>query len=110
MTAQTLALIIGCSFVTYAMRGPAMLIFSRLQVPLFVRQALPFVPICVLVAITAPALLAPERSLDLNPLNNAWMLAGLGAAVVAAWRKDLVSPVLAGLAVFWLHHAIVTMS
>ncbi len=110
MNLQTLALIVGCCLVTYAMRGPAMLMFSRLAVPEFVRQALPFVPICVLVAITAPALLAPDGSIDLRPWANAWMLAGLAAVLISAWRKDLVSPVLAGLAVFWLHQAVVTVS
>jgi branched-subunit amino acid transport protein len=110
MNGETLVLIVGCCLVTYAMRGPAMLLFARMAVPDFVRQALPFVPICVLVAITAPALLAPAGSLELRPWLNAWLVAGAAAGLVAAWRKDLVSPVLAGLAAFWLHQAIVTVS
>ncbi len=102
MTIEIMGLILACCLVTFAMRGPAMVLFSSLHVPDFVRQALPFVPICVLVAITAPALLTPNGSLVLWPWYNAWLSAGLAAGLVAAWRRDLVSPVLAGLAVYWL--------
>lgn len=102
MTVATFSLILACCLVTFAMRGPAMVLFSSLQVPDFVRQALPFVPICVLVAITAPALLAPNGGVVVWPLQNAWLAAGLAAGLIAAWRRDLVSPVLAGLAIYWL--------
>lgn len=106
MSMQTFALILSCCLVTFAMRGPAMVLFSTLRVPDFVRQALPFVPICVLVAIMAPALLAPSGVVELRPWDNAWISAGLAAGLVAAWRKDLVSPVVAGLAVYWLYQGL----
>ncbi len=67
MSAQIWGLVLACCLVTFAMRGPAMVLFARLHVPDFVRQALPFVPICVLVAITAPALLAPDGHVVIWP-------------------------------------------
>lgn len=92
-------LILGSLIITYAMRGPAMVFFGQLAIPAWLNRALGFVPIAVLAAVTTPAMVAPKGEIWLD-LSNSWLLASLAAVAVSAWRKDLVTPVLAGIAVF----------
>lgn len=93
-----LALIIFLGFfATYAMRGFAMVFFSKITVPVFVRRALPFVPICVLSALVSPAVFAPNGALSFSP----WLVAACAAGFSSVLRKDLYSLIIVGTLAFF---------
>ena len=87
-------LVVG--ILTYATRLSFILIFGQREVPPRVRQALRFVPPAVLTAIIFPELLIREGEIDLS-LGNEWLLAGIAAAIVAWFSKNVVATILAGM-------------
>ena len=70
--------------ITFAYRFALIFFLERIRLPAWVSQALRFVPIAALTAITAPELLAPQGTLALN-WQNERLLAGL-VAILVAWR------------------------
>jgi branched-subunit amino acid transport protein len=97
-------MILGMAAVTFGVRYPVLAIFSRAPLPPAVIQALRFVPVAVLTAIIAPALLMPAGTLDLSP-SNAWLVGGLVCVVVAARTRKLLPTIVIGMAVFLLWRA-----
>lgn len=64
---------------------------GRYQPPAWFRRMLPFVPVAALTALVAPDLLLVDGRLALG-LDNARLLAGMVAIVVAAlWRNTLLT-------------------
>ena len=86
---------------TYATRLSFILIFGQREIPTRLRQALRFVPPAVLTAIIFPELLIREGELDFS-LGNEWLLAGLAAAIVAWFSKNVVATIVAGMVVLIL--------
>jgi branched-subunit amino acid transport protein len=79
--------IAGMGVVTLGLRISFLLLPERVQLPRFLRRALPFVPAGVLTALWAPELLLQKGVLNLS-LDNERLLAGI-VAIVAAWRWRL---------------------
>ena len=75
------------------------------QVPETALRVLRFVPSAVLAALVAPALFRPEALNDLT-LGNERMLAGLAAAAVAWWTRNMFFTIGAGMAVLWILRAV----
>ena len=86
--------------VTYAIRLSLIGLIGGVEIPALVRRALRFVPPAVLSAIIGPELLRPNGALDLS-LDNARLLAGAFAAIVAWRTKNVVLTVAAGMAALW---------
>ena len=101
-TTIALWLILLCiGILTYATRLSFILLFGRVEVPVFLQHALRFVPIAVLSAIILPALLINGNTLYLS-LHNTRLIAGV-VAIVVAWRtKNILLTIIVGMAVLWL--------
>ena len=82
---------------TFGMRFSFVYLLGRFEVPEMLRRGLRFVPPAVLSAILIPELFIHDNHFDLS-LDNTRLLAGLAAIVVAAWTKNSLLTILAGLA------------
>jgi branched-subunit amino acid transport protein len=91
--------------VTFGMRFSFVWLLGRLEVPETMRRALHYVPPAVLSAIVFPELFLREGSLDLSP-GNARLIAGLVAILVAAWTKNNLLTILAGMAALLIFQAL----
>ena len=101
-----LLLILGMAVVTFATRYPVLAWFSTRPLPERFKTALAFVPAAVLTAIIAPAVLAPNGSVQIS-LSNAALFAGF-AAVLISWRtKNLLATIVGGMALYWLWGALI---
>ncbi|MFQ3534873.1 MAG: AzlD domain-containing protein [Aggregatilineales bacterium] len=98
-------LVAGMALVTFAARYPVLAFFGKLNPPQYVLQALKFVPPAVLTAIIVPSVLMPEGELSLQS-QNAFLVAGLSAALIAWRTKNLLLTIVLGMAVFWLWRAL----
>ncbi|GAB4511699.1 MAG: hypothetical protein OHK0046_10140 [Anaerolineae bacterium] len=97
---NTWLMILGMMLVTFGVRYPVLALVGRLTLPEPVIRALRYVPVAVLTAIILPIMVAPENNtLDLS-LNNAYLVAGVFAIVIAWWRKNLLLTIVLGMAVF----------
>lgn len=101
MTRWEVLLIAGMAAVTFGVRYPVLALVSRLELPPSLVQALRFIPPAVLAAIIAPALVMPGGVPDLS-LQNAYLVAGAAAAVVAWRTRNLLLTIGLGMAIFWL--------
>ena len=101
-TTIALWLILLCiGILTYATRLSFILLFGKVEVPIFLQHALRFVPIAVLSAIILPALLIHDNALYLS-VHNARLIAGVAATGVAWRTKNILLTIIAGMAVLWL--------
>lgn len=100
-----LFLVAGMALVTFAARYPILAFFGRLNPPQYVLQALKFVPPAVLTALIVPSVLMPEGRLDLQP-SNAFLVAGVIAALIAWRTKNLLLTIVLGMATFGLWRAL----
>ncbi|KGK42313.1 branched-chain amino acid transport [Nitrincola sp. A-D6] len=103
---QEVYLILGMFLVTFSVRFLLFAVAGRVHFPLWLSQALGFVPPAVLTAIIVPAVLMPEGDIWFN-WQNPWLLAALFAFLVALIRKDLMTTIVAGMLAFILLRFIV---
>jgi branched-subunit amino acid transport protein len=91
------ATIIIVGLLTLAIRLSFLVFTGKFQVSSLAQQALRFVPVAVLSAFIAPALLFPNGSLDVS-LHNNRLIAGL-VAILVAWRtKNVLLTIFTGMA------------
>ena len=83
--------------ITFGMRFSFVYLLGRYEIPQTMRRALHYVPPAVLSAIIFPELFLREGYLDLS-LGNSRLLAGLVAIAIAAWTKNSLLTILAGMA------------
>jgi branched-subunit amino acid transport protein len=83
--------------ITFGMRFSFVFLLGRFEVPVTMRRALHYVPPAVLSAIIFPELFLRNNHLDIS-LGNSRLLAGLVAVAVAAWTKNSLLTILAGMA------------
>jgi branched-subunit amino acid transport protein len=93
-------LILGMVVVTFGVRYPVLAVLGRIKMPDPLFRALRFVPPAVLTAIIAPAVLMPEDNQLALTLNNAHLVAGIVAGVVAWRTRSLLATIIVGMAVF----------
>ncbi len=86
---------------TFGMRFSFVYLLGRFEVPEVMRRALRFVPPAVLSAIVFPELFIPENRLDLS-LGNARLV----AILAAAWTKNSLLTILAGMAALFIFQAL----
>lgn len=89
-------LITGMLFVTYSVRLLPFAFAGRLHLPAIIRNSLTYVPVAVLSAIIAPALLMPKGDVWLD-WNNPYLMAGITSVVAAYLSKNLVITIVTGL-------------
>lgn len=93
---DTLWVILGMAAVTYATRASLLLAGGRVQLPPRLVQAMRYLPVALLSAIIAPALLVRGGALALTWRND-FLWAGLLCCVVAWRTKSTLWTVLVGL-------------
>ena len=92
---------LAAGLLTYAMRLSFILLWGKIDVPVWLQRALRFVPPAVLTAIFFPELFMPGGTLDLTP-GNSRLIAGT-LAVLVAWRtRSIVFTILVGMGVLLL--------
>lgn len=99
------AVIGGMAAVTLLIRYPILAVVSRVQLPPSVIRALRFVPVAVLTAIIVPEIVAPNDTPSIA-LSNAYLYAGILAALVAWRTRNLLATIVLGMAIFFLWRAI----
>lgn len=92
-------LILGMALVTFAVRWPVLALVGRIDLPQPVFRALKYVPPAVLTAIIVPGVVMPQGSLWLW-WDNAYLVAGIVAALVAWKTRSLLAVIPVGMAVF----------
>ena len=99
-------IVVGMGVVTFSVRLVPIVLLGRIEIPPIVQRALRFVPPAVLTAIIVPELLFRNNELDVS-LNNARLLAGL-VAIIVAWRtKNALITIGVGMIALWVLSAIV---
>ncbi len=103
--AEIALLIGGMAAVTFLIRYPILAIVGRIQLPPEMRDALQYVPVAVLTAIIMPAVLLTDGQPDIA-LDNAYLVAGMVAAGVAYWSRNLTWTILVGMMFFLVWRAV----
>lgn len=93
---------------TFTYRWSFVILFERLNVPLWLRAALRFVPIAALTAIITPELLLRAGALDLS-FSNTRMIAGAVASVVALRTRNVLATIAVGMAALWALNSLATL-
>lgn len=102
MSGREWALILGMAAVTFAVRYPVLALVSRLTLPPGVLNAMRFIPPAVLAAIITPAILMPDGEAIQFAYTNSYLIAGLGAGLVAWRTRNLLLTIVLGMTIFWL--------
>jgi branched-subunit amino acid transport protein len=99
-------LLLAVGAVTFGYRLSFILLSERLKLPTLARRALRFVPVAVLSAIIAPALVfAQGTTPDFSP-GNARLVAGV-LAILVAWRtRNMLLTIAVGMGTLWLLQAL----
>lgn len=99
-------LIAGMTLVTFLPRWGVMALLGRVEMPAPLFNTLKYVPVAVLAAIIAPELLLREGQVYIS-LQNATLVAGVVAGLVAWRTRNLLATIGIGLLVFFLWQTIV---
>ncbi|MFO7704378.1 MAG: AzlD domain-containing protein [Halopseudomonas sp.] len=106
MNPYEIALIAGMAVITFAIRYTLFAVGHRVRFSPLLTQALGYVPVAVLTAIVAPAMLMPDGAkldLDLDlALDNAYLVGGSVAILIAAKWRNLLATIIGGLAFFFV--------
>ncbi len=95
MSTQALWLaIVGAGAVTFALRLSFIALLGRIEIPLFCRRVLRFVPAAVLTAFVIPLLFYENGALHVS-IDNERLLSGL-IAVIIGWRTKSILFTLVG--------------
>lgn len=90
-------LIAGMAIVTFLVRYPLLVLVGKISLPMGVFRALRYVPVAVLTAIIAPAVVLNEGQITLMSVP----MAGGIVAVMIAWRtRNLLYTIVGGMGVF----------
>jgi len=97
-------LVLGMVIVTFSVRYLPLALSGRFPMPPWLERALRFVPVAVLTAISVPIMVMPNDQMALS-LDNEYLVAGVVAIAIAAWRRQLLLTIVVGLLVFfmWRH-------
>ncbi len=96
---QEALLIFGMMLVTFGVRYPILALSGRIRMPQWLIEALRFVPIAVLSAITIPMVIAPEQTIWLG-IDNEYLVAGIVSIAIAAYSRHLLLTIVLGMSLF----------
>jgi branched-subunit amino acid transport protein len=94
-------LMLGMALITFALRY-SLFALPNLRFSPLMRQAMNYVPTAVLSAIVLPGMLLPDGQHWALVWDNAYLLAGLAAIVIAACTRHLLLTIGGSLLVFFL--------
>lgn len=102
MSTFEIALIAGMALITFAIRFTLFAVGNRVRFSPLVTQGLGYVPVAVLTAIIAPAMLMPAGEEVELSLNNAYLAGGVAAILIAAKWRNLLATIAGGMLCFFL--------
>lgn len=91
--------VIGAGIATFSMRFVFLALFGIVEVPPLLERALRYVAPAVLAALTVPAIVAPESSVD---LLNPFVPAAIAGGVAAWYTKSIGAAIVVGLPALWI--------
>jgi branched-subunit amino acid transport protein len=89
--------IVACAIITFLIRVSFIAIFGKQEIPAWLQKALKYVPPSVLSVIACQSILFQGNQLDIS-LNNTRLIAGILAALVAWWTRNILITIIAGMA------------
>jgi branched-subunit amino acid transport protein len=98
-------LIVGMAIVTFAIRYSMIAVLGRWDIPPVLRGTLRYVPIAAFAAIIVPALFTQTDGVATG-FDNARLIAGVIATLVAVFTRQIALTFIAGMSVMWLVQAI----
>lgn len=102
MTLYEVTLIAGMALITFAIRYTLFAAGHRVRFTPWVAQGLHYVPVAVLTAIVAPTMLMPDgKQLDIG-VDNAYLVGGIVAILLAARWRNLLVTILGAMLAFFL--------
>jgi branched-subunit amino acid transport protein len=106
MTDTTLWLtIVGAGLCTWLLRLSFIETWQWLSVPPLLDRALRYVPAAVMAALVVPALVRMDGAVNLTP-DNLRLLAGLLAAAVAWYSRNVLLTLAVGMGALWALQAV----
>ncbi|HWW99950.1 AzlD domain-containing protein [Collimonas sp.] len=94
-------MIVGMALITVFIKAAIFMLGERAAFPVWLKEALAFVPVTVLTAIIVPMVLAPHgQRIELSWRNPQLIAACAAVLVCAATRRQLLT-IMVGLAVFF---------
>jgi branched-subunit amino acid transport protein len=94
-------MIVGMALITVFIKAAIFMLGERAAFPVWLKEALAFVPVTVLTAIIVPMVLAPHgHGIELSWRNPQLIAACAAVLVCAATRRQLLT-IMVGLAVFF---------
>lgn len=96
-----LFVVLGMALVTYTAKAAILLLGERVALSPGVKQALGFVPICVLTAIIVPMTLAPHGGEAELTWRNPQLVAALAAVLTSLLTRRMLLTIAIALAVFF---------
>ncbi len=97
---------LAAGLLTYLTRLSFIMLWGKINIPIWLLRSLRFVPPAVFTAIIFPELFLPQATLDIS-LGNARLIAGILAALVAWKTRNIVLTILVGMSVLLLIQYIV---
>lgn len=101
-----LAIVVIIGIGTYLFRLSFIAIFGRSGVPSWLEAPLRYVAPAVLAAIVAPAVIAPEGTIEMLPATNPKVLAATVASLVALRTKSVAWTIVVGMGALWVLQAL----
>ena len=93
-------MIIGMVLVTFFIRYSMFAMSGQIQLPIYMTQALRYVPPAVLTAITVPAVLMPHGEQIELSVNNPYLVGALVACGVGWYSQNLLLTIVVGMVAF----------
>lgn len=101
-TMEFVLFLLCCGAATYLTRMPALVLSEKLRIPDGARRFMRFIGPAVITALIAPSVFLPDGRLNLNPLNNIYLLAAAATALTAFLTKKSLPAILAGVGAAFL--------
>mgnify|MGYP003634138820 CR=1 FL=1 len=102
MSTFEVVLIGGMALITFAIRYALFAVGHRVRFNPLVSRALTYVPVAVLSAIIAPAMLMPGEGGWQLTWHNAYLVGGLAAILISALTRNLLATIFGSMLVFFL--------
>ncbi|AQZ96528.1 AzlD domain-containing protein [Halopseudomonas phragmitis] len=102
MSSFEVTLIAGMALITFGIRYVLFAAGHRVRFSPLVSQALGYVPVAVLTAIIVPAMVIPDGQHWQLSLDNAYLIGGLIAILIAARWRNLLATIGGGMLAFFL--------
>ena len=101
MSFYEICLIVGMFMATFLARYLPFGLAGSLKIPEPLEQALKYVPVSILMAIVAPAILIQDGVSIQVHYENPYLMGGISAMMAGFWKKNLLLTIMIGIFVFY---------